>query len=263
MQYEIRAMSFAEILDTALRLVTNHFVLFVGLFAVMNVPMALVTDYLTPVLPQPGDEVAPDEAIDLVNSGIALLLSTVVMLSILYPVAIAATTNAIAEQYRGRDVSFGGALRYALENLVRVTGTWVLVTLILMLGFLLLVLPGIYLALSFALVWPVMIIDRLYGMQAIRRSRELMRGNFSRALGIFVVSALIGVVLGSGAQLVLGQVPVVGILATPLVQSVSAAYATAAQIVLYFDIRCRKEGFDIEHLASLVERQEGTVSLSA
>ena len=29
----------------------------------------------------------------------------------------------------------------------------------------------------------------------------------------------------------------------------------AAEIVFYFDIRCRMEGFDIEHLAALVEQQ--------
>lgn len=262
MQYEIRAMSFAEILDTALRLITNHFVLFVGLFALMNVPMGLVTDYLTPNLPQPGEEVAADQAVDLVNSGIALVLANVLLLSVLYPIALAATTHAIAEQYRGRDIGFGDALQYATAHLLPLTGTWMLASLIIALGFLALIIPGIYLALSLALLWPIMVVEKAYGMQAIRRSRTLMSGNFARAFGIFFVAFLIGAVLGGGAQIVLGQVPLVNVVAVPLVQSVSAAYATAAQIVLYFDIRCRQEGFDIEHLASLVEQQESATRLS-
>jgi hypothetical protein len=30
-------------------------------------------------------------------------------------------------------------------------------------------------------------------------------------------------------------------------------FQTAVAVVLYFDLRCRKENFDLEHLAQLVE----------
>lgn len=248
MQYEIRAMTFAEILDTAFRLITNHFVLLVGLMAVANLPTALLATYVTP---NGGDQVTPEE-VWLMAGGFGLIL---ILFSILYPIALAATTHAIGELYRGREVGFAEALRFGTSNLMPLVGTWILVTLFVALGFLCLVLPGVYLALSLVAVWPIMIIERIYGMRAIRRSRELMHGNLMRVLGIFLVVALIGGVVGAGVGLALGWIPGVNVLANPLIQSTSAAFGTAAQVVLYFEVRCRKEGFDIEHLAERVELQ--------
>jgi len=261
MNYEIRAMSFAEILDTALRLVSNHFVLLVGLMAIANVPTALVAGYIAPAVPQAGEQVSPDEAMQMMTAAGGSFLVTILMLSILYPIAFAATTYAIGESYRGRDVGFGEALQKGTSNLIALIGTSILVTLFIGLGLLCLIIPGIYLSVAFIAVWPIMIVERRFGMEAINRSRALMSGNLMRALGVYVVAGLIGAVLGGAAQLAVGSIPVVGTIGSPLVQSAVGAYTAAAQMVLYFEVRCRKEGFDLEHLAGLVE-QQGSVNAS-
>jgi hypothetical protein len=59
--------------------------------------------------------------------------------------------------------------------------------------------------------------------------------------------------VGSGLQLLLGYLPLVGPLASGIVQAIGAAFQSAFLVLLYFDIRCRKEAFDLEHLAGLVE----------
>ena len=47
--------------------------------------------------------------------------------------------------------------------------------------------------------------------------------------------------------------------AFPIAQAAANAFGTAALVVLYFDIRCRKEAFDLEHLARQVESDAGVL----
>ena len=44
MAYEIRAMSFAEVLDTGFRLIRDHFALLVGIGLVLYAPLAVLQD---------------------------------------------------------------------------------------------------------------------------------------------------------------------------------------------------------------------------
>ena len=233
MQYEIRAMSFAEILDTALRLVGNHFALLTGLMACASLPAAAGESLFGPLF-----------------AGITALA--------LNPLALAATFYTIGRLYRGHEVKFGEAWDYVATHLMPLMGTWLVMSIFTFLGFLCLIIPGIYLSISFTLVLPVMVVEELYGMNAIHRSRSLMNDNMMRGLGVLILASLITLVVGEAVIFVLAAIPMLGPLGAALVRGVTAAYAAAATMVLYFEIRCRKEGFDIEHLAERAERADLT-----
>src|SRR6185369_10021540 len=113
----------------------------------------------------------------------------------------------------------------------------------------LLVLPGIYLILSFLLLWQVMVLERIFGTAALRRSHELMKDNRMRALGVLLIGGIIVGVVTTGLQLVFSLLPILGPLAGAVAQAIGSVYTTAISVVLYFDIRCRKEAFDLDHLA--------------
>src|SRR5437773_11777155 len=49
MGYEIRAMSFAEIMDTGFRIVRQHFGLIIGIAAALYVPVAVLRALVAPV----------------------------------------------------------------------------------------------------------------------------------------------------------------------------------------------------------------------
>ena len=242
MDYEIRAMSFGEILDMGFRILKNHFVLLAGLQAIVFVPPRLVADSLTR-----GSDF-PDPVVVLVG-----MLPVFLALLILQPIIMAAITHAIGENYLSRSVTFGGALRFALSIVLPLLGTWILASIIVMVGFVLLIVPGVILALMFALLTPVMVTERIFGLTAMERSWALMKGNMLRALGLFLVTGVLSSVLTAGVDLVAGFVPFVGSIVAAVVQGAANAFGIAALVVLYFDIRCRKEAFDLEHLAEQVE----------
>lgn len=242
MQYDVRAMSFGEILDTGFRLLANHFVLLSGIAAIVYVPMALL-----------GSFVEPD------RDGRFLMIAGGVWLVTLLisPIVTGAVAFAIGEVYLGREVTIGAALRTGLSLMAGLVGTGFLSTLAILAGLVLLIVPGIYLTLAFMLLTPVMVFERTFGPRALGRSRALMRGNFGRAFGILLVSTLVTSVLGWSVNLVLGAVPMAGPIASAIAQTLTMAYLSAVIVLLYFDIRSRKEAFDVEHLAQTVEAQLG------
>lgn len=142
-----------------------------------------------------------------------------------------------------RDSSVGqllGAVTPVLGQLVLVA----LVTGILEgIGFVLLLVPGLILFTIWAVVAPVVVIERPGGLRALGRSRDLVRGNGWQVLGVilllvigvFVASLLLEAV-GSAAGTAAGLVVrvVVGVLAAPI--------SALAAAVLYFELRRREQG---------------------
>lgn len=250
MRYEVREMSFAEILDTGFRLLRDHFVLLVVISASLNVPLSFAQDLLT--------KAAEGNAGLLLGVGLGMLL-LVVLAS---PIIGVASTHAIGEVYLGRDVSIGDAFRKGLAILGPVLGTTLLSGLLVLGAMLLLVLPGIWVSLGLIVLSQVMVLEGLFGMEAIRRSLDLMKGQRWRAVGILFVVLLVQSVVGFGVGAAVGGIPVLGALGSGLVASVSGAYTAAVSVVLYFDIRCRKEAFEVEQLARIVEAGTARAAVS-
>jgi hypothetical protein len=238
MAYQIRAMSFAELLDTAFRLVRDHFLLLIGIASAVYIPLAVVNEG---VQPAPGQIVWGRLA-----AAVALSLVAV-------PIVFTALTHAVGEIYLGRQTSIGKSFGVALGLIVPMTGTMLLVYLGILGGIILLVIPGLVLSMAWILTSPVVVFEGRYGPAALRRSRELMRGHKWRAAGVLLVGwiivAVLGAVLGGSFHLV----PLLGPIGQGIAQSIGVSYSTVVLVLLYFDIRCRKESFDLEHLARLVE----------
>ncbi len=238
MAYQIRAMSFAELLDTAFRIVRDHFGLLVGIASAVYVPLAVVNDG---VQPAPGEIVWGRLAAALAVSLVA------------GPIGFTALTHAVGEIYLDRPTSIGQSFRFALRIIVPMTGTMLLVYLGIAAALLLLVIPGVILGMAWILTSPVVVFEGKYGTAALGRSRGLMRGHKWRAFGVLLLGWIIVAVLGTVLGGIFKLVPVLGPIGQGFAQAVGVAYSTVVLVLLYFDIRCRTESFDLEHLARLVE----------
>jgi hypothetical protein len=133
-------------------------------------------------------------------------------------------------------------------------GTVLLAGMGIVLGSLCLFLPGIYLSVLWMLVGPIAVIEDTYGTQALGRSRDLMRGNWWRGLGIVFAASLIFYAVAGGVQLVFAFIPVIGPILGALVQAIALVFNLAVLVLLYFDLRCRHEDFDLQYLSSQIGR---------
>jgi hypothetical protein len=98
------------------------------------------------------------------------------------------------------------------------------------------------------------VIEDTYGTQALGRSRDLMRGNWWRGLGIVFAASLIFYAVAGGVQLVFAFIPVIGPILGALVQAIALVFNLAVLVLLYFDLRCRHEDFDLQYLSSQIGR---------
>ncbi len=192
-----------------------------------------------------------------------------------YGALLVAATEALSEA----GVAMGRAWRTMLRP--RVLGTSLLTALALLVGCVLCLLPGVFLALAFSLVVPVMVAERIYGTTALARAVSLVRqnpeGRFAThpMVKVFLI-LVIGYVLGTIAGLIVqlpfmiaqqvlmfraaaeGRTDPMELMTTMTLLQVPAGVlnalaATVVQVYLsfvlalfYFDLRRRQEGGDLE-----------------
>jgi hypothetical protein len=176
-----------------------------------------------------------------------------------------ALTHSVSKQYLGEDVTIGVAYRYVGKRLLRLIGAAILVGLIVFAGLLLFVVPGIIFSLWYAIVVPVIIEEDCRVTEALSRSKNLVAGNLGKVFSLGLLIWLIGLVVQVPFQ-ILGQIVAlvgvqlnyaVGMMLSQVCQMIgqiiAAPIGAAAFILLYYDLRIRKEGFDLEMLAGMID----------
>src|SRR5262249_21770865 len=159
--------------------------------------------------------------------------------------------------YLGRPPTMREALRRAFGILLPLTGTMLLLWLVmaglgalfvvpaLALRFLALadraiplLLLGValvavaYVGLGFMLATQVMVLEQAFGVAALRRSAGLMRGNLLRGGGVAFLGAIIVGVVSGVLQLALYFTPLVGPVGSGLAHAAATAYTSAVLVVL-------------------------------
>lgn len=118
-------------------------------------------------------------------------------------------------------------------------------------GFILLVLPGIWFAISMSMVAPVLAIENMGPLAAMRRSFRLVRGNWWETLGFVLLVGLIGVTASQLVQVLAIPALLFGsggiafglsIVLTVAVQGLIIAAIAVGITVWYLNLRARADG---------------------
>ena len=207
-----------------------------------------------------------------------------IALLLLFPVTSVAVTAAVANVYLDRPITVGDAYRSVRAILTPIVGTYLLLILLVALGSIALVIPGIfleyyssvfllvalgffmgfipgiYLAICWNLVAPVMIVEHRFGMTALRRSRQLVTGVWWRTFGIMIVAFLIVEVPTGVLQMFWSFIPVFGPILTAGTKAIASSYSLVVVVIYYFDRRCRTEDFDLRFLAEQIRSDTAAAS---
>jgi hypothetical protein len=95
-----------------------------------------------------------------------------------------------------RDQTVGGLFRSASPFIAPLLGAGLLAGIGIAIGLILLIVPGLFLITIWAVIVPVIVIERAGVIEAFGRSRELVRGNGWRVFGVIVVLFLLQVIVG-------------------------------------------------------------------
>ena len=275
----LRPLGFGEILDVGIKLYLRHWrplvLCVVGLvlpaqvltvLALLSVSPEVLDPTTSEAAPAPGDEEALFAAY-----GITSLLQGLV-----YVVATAACFKAVSDAYVGAEPDARRSLAFAVAALPRLLllallaiaavgvvlgGLALLGPVALGAGLLLLLVPMVWLAISWSLTVPALLFEGGPPWRALDRSLRLVKGRWWQVFGVLVVAVVLVGFLAGILQAILQFVPAVLADGNELVLAVAAIVAgtvgsviatpfTAAVVtLLYFDQRVRKEGFDLRQLA--------------
>lgn len=140
-----------------------------------------------------------------------------------------------------RDHTVGSLFSSVSPFIGTLIGAGVLATFIIIVGFILIIVPGLIALTFLAVVAPAVVIDRAGVTGALRRSRELVSGHAWRVFGVIVVLFLITAVIGGIVSEIGGSVSdesfagyaVANLIASALLGPLSALAAT----VIYVELR--------------------------
>jgi hypothetical protein len=250
----LRPLTVGEILDTSFSLYRRHF----GALATV----ALVCTGI-PLVLRMFLEASGGFFVNL-TLGILYALSLVV----LNLVATAATVFIVSESYLGRPLSARDALMRSTPYLGRILVCSLLMAMAAGLGFLLFFVPGVILAVGLALAIPAVVLEPgISASGALSRSWELTRGARWRIFGLGItllvllyvpvvaITGLFAVLLPQSSGMFgtasLGMVMAIAV--AGLVQMFIYPLFYCVLTITYYDLRVRKEGFDLELLASTLQ----------
>ncbi len=278
----LRPLGVGELLDVAIKLCRVHFRTLGRLVLVVSAPLALIGFFVT--LGTAGDlplvsgglggfggaGTADETASGSYVAGQAIVALLALLVLVLTTVAC---FGAIADAYLGRDTAWRRSLSLAVRKLPATVWLGVVITVGLTLALIALLLPAIWLAVAWSLAVPVMLVEDKGGVRALRRSFGLVRGRWWPTAATLLVATLLSSVLSSVVQgvlvaltvVVLGDDSLLALALTQLtalgVRTFTTPFTAAVVALLYFDLRVRKEAFDLQLLADAMGG--GTVGATA
>ena len=170
--------------------------------------------------------------------------------------------HATASDLNGRPVSVTDSLRAGLYAFLPLLGLGIVMGIAIGIGFILLIVPGVMLALAWCVAVPAYVVERPNFMDVFGRSAALTRGNRWRILGLFciyivaflVIELVFGIVGGVTNFLSFGGFPVITrLIVLPLMQTASGLIGATGGAVLYMELRRVREGVGAEGLAALFD----------
>jgi hypothetical protein len=256
--YELRPMTIGTLLDRAFTILRRRFVLFAGITLVACTIPDLVIGFAQTALVR--------RSIALSGSVGNIYATNLIVLLLAYTAAMcsqAVASHAVLALYLGEEITIGQAFARTRSSFARLLGLALLSALALSLAFLLCFLPCVFVAVLWCIATPALALESLAPAAALRRSSQLVRRHRGRAL---VLGLLVSVLLMAVMALLVTPVAVImsssggamrdllpaarafTSIAGPIGNLLLVTLANVLVAVFYFDLRIRKEGFDVESL---------------
>jgi len=265
---DLRPMTLGEVLDRTFSLYKSHFWLFAG---IMSWPFLILLLFnislrglgMSRAIPSggPGAAHAATLSPSLIGGAVGGGIIAFVLYLALAGAAQAATVFAVSDLYLGKSATIASSYRQVRGNIGRVLGVMFLTGLVVGVGFILLIVPGIILLCRTGVAVPVAMLEDTGPRDSLSRSMDLTKGFAMQMFLIFLLLWVLGLV-----AMAIFQVPFTILLATSKPQSLSfgllllqnlssfvsqvlvGPVATIAFCLMYYNLRVRKEAFDLQHL---------------
>jgi hypothetical protein len=245
---QIPPRGLGDILAGAFQMYTKNWAMLLQVAAIVVVPLTLLEYFLSDFL------IRRTVTVTLANGVVTTHLTAwrqlvaelvvTVAVVIIANVLTGAMMRAAATDLVGKQPTLGEVYRFGFARFASVLWVSFLCGISIMVGFILLVIPGFFLIGALAAAIPVLVVEDVRGTKALSRSWELVRGHWWHVFGTMVVVALITGLINS-------------ILTTPFhnwfLRAIMASIGSVITIpfwalviaLIYLDLRARKQPLDL------------------
>ncbi len=265
MRFPIGAMTVGDVLDRGLVIFWARLPSLLAINLVVLVP-DLAYSLALPSLLAGAYSGGPPDPLALLRV-LGINLAVLFLRLFLMPLASAATVYVVGQEFTGRRVSMGAAFAFAFRRFGTLLGVALVTGLMVGVGLCLCAVPGLIFAVWYAFAAQAVVMEDRGVTESLSRSKSLGEGYFWRILGTLVLLVLllfmagvVNAVLGqllkpfdvvlteTGLQFVLYSYPryLVAQAVSFLLVVVVGTYSAVCVTLLYFDLRFRKEGYDLE-----------------
>jgi hypothetical protein len=272
----LRPLRVGEILDTSIKLYARNARTLIGAAAVAVIPLQILSAVVLLSVYDSGQDIptgysnlfkAVPTADANARAGAGGITTLVSVLTVAF--VSAACVHAVSSAYLDHPLSIGETVRFGARRLLPLLGMLILLYLGLVIAFVLLIIPGIWLYAAWGVATPALLIEHLNPFRALGRSYRLVKGRWWATAGVILVSTLMVTILSSIVSGILTAIALTsnpslvfaviisllsGVVAGLIVQPFQATVLT----VLYYDLRVRHEGYDLHLLAEQLGLPEGS-----
>jgi hypothetical protein len=271
----MRPLEIGDLLDETFRMYRRHFLLFGGISVILSIPSAalfgLALSSLSSLMRQTNGQ-----ALDLgfMTPLLAGFAGGLLVNLLFLPFSMGAITYAVCESALGRPVTAGGVLSGVLRRYFSLLGYWLLFVVSFYISLILCVVPvalWVWIFVGWIVVTPAMFVENIGLGGAFGRSWRLVQGRWWRTFLVLFLIAIIWYVaqFALGAFLQLGQLLLQLVLAPFIALAISSATGQIvaavvnpilqiAVVLIYFDLRVRKEGLDLFQMAYQLNPPQAT-----
>src|SRR5579862_4504064 len=230
-----RELTLGEVVSKTFDVYQRDFMKYFVLFAVVEVITGVVTAlaqhaFVLPTLPA---NATPQQfynwAPTFFGALVPLLASTFVVTVVFFPIAQGTAIKMASEQIEKGQADLGTSVRFATSKLLWIWALSIVVGVIVVLGFIALIIPGIILAIMFALAFPVLLIENKGVLDSMGRSRKLVANRWLKTFAAFLVFAIIFAIASAIVSIITSPLG----LASPVISGLlSALYQPLFPILL-------------------------------
>ena len=262
----LRPLEIGDVLDETFRMYRRHFLLFAGVSVVLAIPSAAISGLALGWFSTAVSQVSGTPDLSSFGTVLGALAVAGAVGLVILPFNNGAIVYAASESALGRPVTPGGIVTGILRRYFGLLGYWLLFAITLGLSIALCVVPvvlWIWVFVGWSVVTPVMFVERIGLGGAMGRSWNLVQGRWWRTFVILLLMyivwyvasiALSGFIQVTQVLLMLVMSPfLASALAAASGQLVSALVNPVMQIAIvlvYFDLRVRREALDLFSMAA-------------
>lgn len=234
----LRPRKATEIVDAAIEVYRRNPIHFLLLAAMVRVPWLIVQ--ILYLAPREGD---PDAIVTSLLIGAGTLVTTFLMAGFVVYMA--------SELYLGRETDAFDTIRKVAPRIPSVFIAAMLQSVAIGLGLALFLFPAVWVSAVLFAVIPVVVLEGRGAFGGFDRSQKLSEGQKTHilsALGLIVMIRVI-VAVGGGFIAIVAPTPELRYVVATVAEMLVYPLLGIAITLVYYDVRIRKEGFDIEMMA--------------